>query len=268
MKKNSKVLAVVDWINSDDGIKIISTVVVVIGLFIGLVAITTKSSIGDVKVPDDTEIESDKQQVVVSSAMTMYDLPVVLPSSDTDTEQEDLSAYNITHKIVGSEPYDDIITIYTDLLNRENISETQINKIIDALCDSNGHKASNFKGTGDAFIYASQITGYDPIFLVSLALNMSNFNATKTNDDVYDVYDIGDCDSGYIGDSTGDTISQSIINGAMYIKEEYYDWNWETTICDMCYGSGGLFYGHSNSDQWAYNVASTMNKGYNILLDK
>ena len=267
--KNSKAWAIIDWTTSDDGIRKITAVMIIISLFIGLIAITTKSSIGDVKVPDDTEIESDKQQVVVSSApMTMYDLPVVLPSSDTDTEQEDLSAYNITRKIVGSEPYDGVITIYTDLLNRENISEMQINEIIDILCDSNSHKASNFKKTGDAFIYASQITGYDPIFLVSLALNMSNFNATKNDADVYDVYGIGECDSRYIGDITGDTISQSIINGACYIREEYYDWNWETTICDMCYGSGGLFYSSSNSDQWAYNVASTMNKGYNILLDK
>lgn len=261
MKKN-RVWTIIDWIGSDDGIRVVITVFVVICIFIGFVAIATKSDIGDIQVPNDTESDNP--------SMSIYNLPIVLPlpSSDTDTEQEDLSVYNISHKIIGSEPYDGVITINTDLMNRENISEAQMNEIIDALCDSNGHKASNFKGFGDAFIYASQTTGYDPIFLVSLALNMSNFNATKTNTGSYDVYGIGDCDSRYIGDVTGDTIPQSIINGAIYIKEEYYDWNWETTICDMCYGSGGLFYSGDNGDQWAYNVASTMNKGYNILLDK
>ena len=184
--------------------------------------------------------------------------------SDTSTDSMDLSVYNVAPRISGSEPFNSIFTIHTDLLNRENISEMQMDNIIYELIEEYTDE-SNLEGTGQAFIYASQQTGYDPLFLLALIIETNGYVVNKNDSGVYDPYGIGDYNGGYVGEITGTTLESAIINGAIYMYEDYYVWCWETTLEDMTYGNGNLKYPQSKGEHWAYNIATMLTKEYNIL---
>lgn len=207
------------------------------------------------------QIASDTDTMVKNTIGSVY---YINNESDTSTDSIDLSVYNVAPKIHGSEPFNSIFTIHTDLLNRENISEMQMNNIICELIEESTDE-SNLEGTGQAFIYASQQTGYDPLFLLALIIETNGYVVNKNDNGVYDPYGIGDYDGGYVGEITGTTLESAIINGAIYMYEDYYVWCWETTLEDMAYGSGNLKYPQSKGEHWAYNIATMLTKEYNIL---
>ena len=61
----------------------------------------------------------------------------------------------------------------------------------------------------------------------------------------------------------GDSFKDGIINGAIWIKENYYNIG-ETTLYSMIYG--GLQYS-SATDDWISSITSIMNTSYKYLLN-
>ena len=163
---------------------------------------------------------------------------------------------------VDVDPYPGYFTKYMDLKCRNNVSIDQMNDLIDHWLKG---RDSELKGQGEAFIKASQETGLDPVFLLSLAAQesgwtVSNLHATKNNP-----YSINMVDSNPSqGYHLGDKFSDGIINGAKWIKKHYYD-EGQTTLHGMIYGKKKY---SSSADKWINDISNIITKSYNYILSK
>ena len=147
----------------------------------------------------------------------------------------------------------------TDLSSHREITVEKMNKLIDHFVAG---RDSEFTGTGEAFIQASLETGYDPVFLLSLAGNEASWEVSKLHARKNNPYSINMTDSnpggGYM---LGDTFDEGIINGAIWIHEKYYDTG-KTNLHLMIHG--GRKYS-SSGDHWINTICSTMNECYSVL---
>lgn len=178
--------------------------------------------------------------------------PNIIESSEYDE--------NVAYAVSNSEAYTGEITKQTDLSNRMNISSDQLNYIIDTC--TKYHPDSAFKGTGSAFIEASKKTGYDPIFLLSLAAQESGWGVSNLHRDKNNPYSIAMYDTspedGYV---MGDDFESGIVNGAVWIHKNYYD-EGQTTLEEMN-ETGSKIY--ATDDNWVPAITAIMNECYQIL---
>ena len=157
--------------------------------------------------------------------------------------------------------YPGYFTRYMDLSCRNNVSIDQMNKIINHWL---GDRDSKLKNQGEAFIKASQQTGLDPVFLLSLAAQeagwtVSNLHASKNNP-----YSINMVDSNPSqGYNVGNEFSDGIIKGAKWIKNHYYD-EGQTTLDSMIYGKKQY---SSSADKWINDISNIITKSYNYILN-
>ena len=161
--------------------------------------------------------------------------------------------------IVENPTYVGYITEYMDLKVKNSITINQMNDLINYWLDG---RESKFINTGDAFIEASKITGLDPIFLLALAAQESGWEVSDLHSSKNNPYSINMVDDNpHAGYEMGDSFKDGIINGAIWIKENYYNIG-ETTLYSMIYG--GLQYS-SATDQWIYAINSIMDTSYKYL---
>lgn len=150
------------------------------------------------------------------------------------------------------------VTPDTDLKSRTNITVQQMNQLINAF--TRYYPDSAFKGMGQAFITASEETGYDPIFLFSLAGLESGWSVSYIHGYLNNPYSIGMIDSNIWNGWSFDTFEDGIISGAHAIYDIWYA-NGKTTLNQMqerptCYATDEL---------WASKVAEIMAECYDIL---
>lgn len=192
----------------------------------------------------DTETEQQLQQFKLES--------VVTPTVESEPAV-DLSQYNISRGY--SDEY--VAGIYQDLSCQVDVSEEQIQKLLDYWC---GNSGLNEPGVASAFIYASQITGYDPLFLLSLAGYESGWGSSSIHVNKANVYSVG-----MTGDNDGlvfgDSLPVGIINGAIYIHDTYYDEADEKCLYDMQYG----YLSYATDVNWMASISAIMNESYYIL---
>ena len=149
----------------------------------------------------------------------------------------------------------DLKQIYFD------ISADDMETIIQYFMDKAGISDSVYKGNGQAFIDASKETGYDPIFLLGLAINESGVKGSSLHRSKNNPYSIAMCDSNPGGGFTlGETYGDGIINGAIYINEHWYD-KGRTTLNKMVYEGNYS----SSKGQWVSDITSIMEESYKIL---
>lgn len=219
--------------------------------------------------------------VVVSNKRTSIDTDIETTTTDTDTDDNtdseqqlqqfkfesivtptvesepavDLSKYNI------SKGYSDnyIAGIDQDLSCQIDISEEQIQQLLDYWCDDSG---LDQPGVASAFIYASQITGYDPLFLLSLAGYESGWGTSRIHINKANVYSIG-MTGNNDGLVFGDSLPVGIINGAIYIHDTYYEEADEKTLYDMQYG----YLSYATDVNWMASVSAIMNESYYVLCE-
>ena len=185
-------------------------------------------------------------------------------TSEENTNQEEVindDDGTIAYASTGVDPYPGYMTKYMDLNNRMDISIDQMNSLIDYWLKG---RDSKLKGEGEAFVKASQITGLDPIFLLALAAQESGWVTSKLHSRKNNPYSIAMYDEnpecGYI---LGDEFGSGIVNGAIWINENYYCQG-QNTLHSMIYGAKQY---SSATDDWISSITSIMNTSYKYLLN-
>lgn len=153
------------------------------------------------------------------------------------------ASYIVVNPVDGSEKLgSEGFLSTTNLLNRMIISENDINIIINRYCIYDENKDSVFKDKGKIFIYASQSTGLDPLFILAIMVNTYGWNYSE------------DIAYGQFYDDVCDT--------AKWLKNTYYDERNCHSISDMVAISD---YQYAASDEWATMTTQLIKESYNIL---
>lgn len=153
------------------------------------------------------------------------------------------------------------VTKHTDLAIQTAMTTDRMNYIIDQWNERQGGKC-RFVGHGQAFIDASKITGIDPVAILALSAHESGFGTsriarTKNNFMGIGAYDASPYTSSY---TMGDSIDQGIIQGAIWVADNYYKQG-QTTLYQMIYG--GKTYSTSK-DKWINDIVWLWNKSYTL----
>ena len=196
------------------------------------------------------------EEAVESTTSDTDDLPIV-----KDPEPVDLSEYNIAPAAPIHEEYPGYINTFTDLESRMDISEADLGRVIEWWTEEVPDTALRDQSVATAFIYASQQTNLDPIFLLALAGQESGWGTSKLHYETCNPYSIGMQDDGYLDLTFGDTYQESIINGAQYIRDNFYDLG-ENTLYSMEYGD--IVY--ATDVNWMADIAEVMDTSYKVLL--
>lgn len=176
-----------------------------------------------------------------TSIKSVKDLDTVIPKPVQTVEAS--TPFIVVNPVDGSERLgDDGFLLTTNLLNRMIISENDINIIINAYCIYDENKDSVFKDKGKVFIYASQLTGLDPLFILAIMVNTYGWN--------------------YSENITYDQFYDDVCETAKWLKDTYYDERNCHSINDMTEISD---YQYAASDEWATMTIQLINESYNIL---
>ena len=147
-------------------------------------------------------------------------------------------------------------------LGKSNValSATDMNKIIDNW-DDHVKNGTAFKGKGEAFVEASKQTGLNPIYLFAIASLESGFGNSYIGQVKHNYYGINAVDSSPTESSSvmGDNTREGIINGAHWIKANFYD-NGYTTLASM--ETGGY---SSNTGKWSRDIVKIANQSVTYL---
>ena len=156
-----------------------------------------------------------------------------------------------TAKTVGLSVHSDLVTS-TVALNTEDM-----NRIIDSYT---AHvENSNLRGHGEAFIQASRETGLNPIYILAHAIIETGSGTSYLARDRYNFFGIAAYDSNPgAAYAMGDNVDEGIINGAKWIRRNFYDQGY-TTLSAMKSG------GYASSDKWASDIAQVANSCIQLL---
>ena len=145
------------------------------------------------------------------------------------------------------------------LTKRRTITAKEMNKIIDHFLDG---RESLLKNTGKYFIKASNETGYDPIFLMALAATESGWTVSHLHKGKSNPYSINMTDENPNGGyKLGNNYNEGIINGAIWIKDNYFNQGYKT-LYGMNY-SGKTYC--STPSTWIRQILDIMNDSYKVL---
>lgn len=164
---------------------------------------------------------------------------------------------NIAYAVSDVNLYEGYITKWMDLMNRCDITESDMDYLIEYF--TREYPDSLLKNQGWAFIEASKITGYDPIFLLALTAqeagwNVSDLHRSKNNAYSIRMYD-NDVNMGY---RMGNSYADGIINGAIWLKRYYYD--------EGAYCIKSMVDKHYATDpNWAPAIVWIMDEAYRLL---
>lgn len=137
------------------------------------------------------------------------------------------------------------------------LTANDMNKIIDYWV-LHMHAQSTFQGKGQAFIEASRETGLNPIYILAHAAAESGFGRYSLGDK-HNYFGINCVDSNpSAGYEMGDSVEEGIIEGAKWIKANYYD-NGYTTLGAMKRAN------YATDPNWPYNITNIMNQSLNAL---
>lgn len=153
------------------------------------------------------------------------------------------------------------ITRDTDLSTRVIMTTDRMNNIIDQWNVREGGSV-RFVGHGQAFIDASKVTGLDPVYLLALSANESGFGTSRIAIDKNNFMGIGAYDASPYSSSfaMGDSIDQGIINGAIWVAENYYNQG-QTTLDEMIYGNKQYC---TSKDKWINDILWIWNTSYRL----
>lgn len=142
--------------------------------------------------------------------------------------------------------------------NNVKLNSDDMNKIINYWIVHMGVSAS-FQNKGQAFIDASKETGLNPVYILAHAAVESawgNSYIAKTKHNYFGINAV-DHDPGQ-SYTMGDCTESGIMEGARWIKRNYYDQGY-TTLGAMKRG------GYASDPNWSYNISSIMNQSLRAL---
>lgn len=133
------------------------------------------------------------------------------------------------------------------------ITIDEMNKYIEEICPSD----SPFIGKGETFLKASQMTGLDPKYLFSHAAVESGYGLSPiavTKNNYFGIAAFNDNPNNAY--HMGDNIDDGIINGAMWIKQNYTNKGY-TSLRSMAFdGKYCLYDDGTPSDKWVSDISA------------
>lgn len=150
------------------------------------------------------------------------------------------------------------LSVHSDLVTSTVALNTEdMNRIIDSYT---AHvKNSNLRGHGGAFIQASRETGLNPIYILAHAIIESGSGTSYLARNRYNFFGIAAYDNNPgAAYAMGGNVDEGIINGAKWIKRNFYDEGY-TTLSAMKKG------GYASSDKWASDIAQVANSCIQLL---
>jgi beta-N-acetylglucosaminidase len=176
------------------------------------------------------EVQEKQSKVTFNGPVARQDIPSLSFSSDSDLKAE-----------------------------APTLTVSDMNKLIEEW-DRRAGGNTGLIGKGNAFIVASQKTGYNPVYLLAHAAvesgwGTSNFAVSRGN-----LYGIGAFDSNPNNAFTmGDTIDDGIVNGGMWIDENFYTGRNTRTLNEMFEAN------YASNPSWASQISTIVNTSYRIL---
>lgn len=144
---------------------------------------------------------------------------------------------------------------YSDLAVSRKISVDKMNTVIAKSAKMCG--GTPFEGQGAIFIEASERSGLDPIYIFAHACFESGYGKSSQARKKHNYFGIASFDSSpnsaYV---MGNDMRSGIVNGAIWISENYYK-KGQTTLHSMIYGKKCYA---SAKDRWINNILSIMNR--------
>ena len=233
-----------------NSIKNINTVLIIAILVIAtiLVAVVIISTISKAYVEESIVEIVDENSIAMSEKTIIVKDPIV--------ENKNLVAKKCTN---AKNPYMGEITEYMDLNNRQDVTKEQVKNAIEYFCKE--YPNSPFIGTEEYFVEASNESGLDVFFLLSLAgyesgWDVSNLHRKKNNPYSINMVDT-DPTKGY---NMGSSFGEGIVNGAKWIKDNYYN-EGQHNLHEFIYGNKCY---SSYQDEWIDNVVYIMNQAYEV----
>ena len=154
------------------------------------------------------------------------------------------------------------ISVHTDLSVMMPLNADQMNEIIAYWCRYNPD--SPFINNGQIFIDASNETGLDPVYILAHAGLESGWGMSKYAK-AGNFFGIGAYD--YNPDNAlkygNNSVEAGIINGAIWIKENYYD-NGQTSLYTMRYSDSGT-HDYCTSNTWMNEIAKIIKTSYSLV---
>lgn len=150
------------------------------------------------------------------------------------------------------------LTSDTDLSFCSNISVEDMDRIINYYA-KHVKGGTRFENKGRAFVTAAKETGLNPIYLFAHAAAESSYGNSYIAREKNNFFGINAVDSDPYGRSSymGDTVDEGIINGAYWIKRNYYD-NGYTTLNEM-----KDYY--ATDPNWANTIESIMRTSLTVI---
>lgn len=154
---------------------------------------------------------------------------------------------------------------YQDLGEYNPMTVEEMDNFINYWASINGH--TEFVGHGDIFIKAAEETGLDPRYILAHAATESNWGTSRLAKDKGNYFGITAYnDSPYASATTFSPGMQGIIDGAAWIRKNYYDAG-QKSLYGMIYGNPSHRYAVYNdgspNSQWISTISSIMRKGPN-----
>ena len=141
-----------------------------------------------------------------------------------------------------------------DLANQELVTVEDMDYLINHYVKI--HPESVLAGTGTAFITASNETGMDPLFFFALCGVESGWGTSDIHIRECNPYSLGMYGDGvHNGYVVGETFADGIVNGAVYIYENYYK-KGQKTLYQMNHSGDHSFC--AGDPNWEYQIESEM----------
>lgn len=147
---------------------------------------------------------------------------------------------------------------YDDLGNYSSISVEKMDEIIEYY-DSIVSGGTPFKGKGYVFCQAAEETGLNPVYIFAHAAVESSYGNSylaRTKNNYFGINAV-DINPG-LAYNMGDSVDQGILNGAHWIKRNYYD-NGYVTLDQMLKG------GYATNQNWANEIESVIRNSIRVV---
>lgn len=155
----------------------------------------------------------------------------------------------------------DNITPESNLSMNTSITAEDMNRIID-FWNAHVKGGTPFQGKGEAFIQASTESGLDPVYILAHAAWESGWGKSyiaveKHNYFGIAAYDRSPYESAY---TMGDCVDKGIVEGAKWIKSNYYDQGYTNLSAMINLGNYA-----SDKAHWIKGIISIMKTSYSII---
>lgn len=155
----------------------------------------------------------------------------------------------------------DNITPESNLSMNTSITAEDMNRIID-FWNAHVKGGTPFRGKGEAFMQASTESGLDPVYILAHAAWESGWGKSyiaveKHNYFGIAAYDRSPYESAY---TMGDCVDKGIVEGAKWIKSNYYDQGYTNLNAMINLGNYA-----SDKAHWIKGIISIMKTSYSII---